>query len=491
MARGNNARIELAESEWVGAHRELSRLAALRARCDAEEGRALLRALRSAAHVHAGFGSFAEYVERLLGYRGRLTYEKLRVAEALERLPELAAALESGALHWSAARELTRVVAVDTQAAWLDVARGKSLRQIEALVAGASPGDVPGARGAPGAPGNAPAGSPRRHVLRFEVTGETFAAVREAVAQLRRTQGSPVDDDTTLLAMARALLGGPKNDGRSSYQISLSVCPSCGRGTQRASGERIEVSPEAVEMARCDAQQVALAPSDNSQVDDGSHAGRDIDATDLSFPRQPPANDGPVVLETDREAAIVAFPAAVQSRDTHVGEVEPSPSMGAATPQHRRAHSRTTQSVPPAVRRRVLHRDDHGCSVPGCRNALYLDLHHLTPRAEGGANLDENLVTLCGVHHRAAHAGELLIEGRPRRDLRFRHANGTPFGGSLDPRMLDANAKVFSALCKLGFREGEARSVLDDLRRQLDSRSLDTPALLRAALERLGARRAW
>jgi hypothetical protein len=116
-----------------------ARLTTARARSDAEEGRTLLRALRSAAHVHAGFGSFAEYVGKLFAHGARFTYEKRRVAEALERLPVLSAALEFGALHWSAARELTRVAAAETQAAWLDVARGKSLRQIEALVAGANP----------------------------------------------------------------------------------------------------------------------------------------------------------------------------------------------------------------------------------------------------------------------------------------------------------------------------------------------------------------
>jgi hypothetical protein len=57
--------------------------------------------------------------------------------------------------------------------------------------------------------------------------------------------------------------------------------------------------------------------------------------------------------------------------------------------QRGRVHHRTTQSVPPAARRRELHRDDHVCRVPGCRNALYLDLHHRMPRAEGGTNVDE------------------------------------------------------------------------------------------------------
>jgi hypothetical protein len=60
---------------WVEAHTELSRLARQRAALDAEEGRGLLCALRSAAHVHLGFGSFNEYIERFFGYKPRTTQE--------------------------------------------------------------------------------------------------------------------------------------------------------------------------------------------------------------------------------------------------------------------------------------------------------------------------------------------------------------------------------------------------------------------------------
>src|SRR5207244_11668610 len=81
------------QSEWVRAHEALSRLARGRAAADAEEGRWLLAALRSAAHVHLSFGSFGEYVERLFGYRPRSTQEKLRVVEAREELPAVADAL--------------------------------------------------------------------------------------------------------------------------------------------------------------------------------------------------------------------------------------------------------------------------------------------------------------------------------------------------------------------------------------------------------------
>src|SRR3954470_17593615 len=64
------------QSEWVVAHEALSRLARERAAADAEEGRWLLAALRSAAHVHLGFGSFSEYAERLFGYKPRSTQER-------------------------------------------------------------------------------------------------------------------------------------------------------------------------------------------------------------------------------------------------------------------------------------------------------------------------------------------------------------------------------------------------------------------------------
>ena len=98
MAGANIERNDVAgdESAWLQAHAALSRLVRERAAADAEEGRWLLAALRSAAHVHLGYGSFGEYIERLFGYKPRSTQEKLRVAEALEELPAIRHALETG-----------------------------------------------------------------------------------------------------------------------------------------------------------------------------------------------------------------------------------------------------------------------------------------------------------------------------------------------------------------------------------------------------------
>src|SRR5216684_2343690 len=57
------------QPDWQIAHDQLSRIAKERARLDCEEGGTLLRALRANVHLHLGFASFAEYIERLFGYR--------------------------------------------------------------------------------------------------------------------------------------------------------------------------------------------------------------------------------------------------------------------------------------------------------------------------------------------------------------------------------------------------------------------------------------
>jgi hypothetical protein len=66
--------------------------------------------------------SLNEHVGRL-GYGARLVQEKLRVAEALERLPAFAEALKQGQICWSALRELTRVATPETETEWLAAGR--------------------------------------------------------------------------------------------------------------------------------------------------------------------------------------------------------------------------------------------------------------------------------------------------------------------------------------------------------------------------------
>ena len=69
------------------------------------------------------------------------------------------------------------------------------------------------------------------------------------------------------------------------------------------------------------------------------------------------------------------------------------------------------QDVAPKVRRFVTLRDRKRCTVPGCRAARHIDVHHIGPRHLGGGHEPENLTLLCSGHHRALHEGRLVMTG--------------------------------------------------------------------------------
>ena len=73
---------------------------------------------------------------------------------------------------------------------------------------------------------------------------------------------------------------------------------------------------------------------------------------------------------------------------------------------------RKTRTIPPAIRR-ALNSRDGGCRFPGCTHQRYVDAHHIEHWADGGETKLSNLVTLCRLHHRLVHEGEILIETPP------------------------------------------------------------------------------
>lgn len=55
----------------------------------------------------------------------------------------------------------------------------------------------------------------------------------------------------------------------------------------------------------------------------------------------------------------------------------------------------------PSTRRLALVRDGHVCCE--CGAAGPLEVHHITPRSQGGSHRLDNLQTLCRYHHRLKH----------------------------------------------------------------------------------------
>src|SRR5690349_7682730 len=156
--------------DWKAVDGALRSIRRRRAALDAEEARWLREAERLEIWRPLGMVSVLDYMERVLGYSPHSAMERLRVARSLESLPMLEAELALGTLRFSAIRELTRVATSATEEAWRDRALGKNVRQIEELVAGHAQGDRPDDPVNP---------ELRRHVVKFELSGEIYARLRQ------------------------------------------------------------------------------------------------------------------------------------------------------------------------------------------------------------------------------------------------------------------------------------------------------------------------
>ncbi|HSK01293.1 MAG TPA: HNH endonuclease signature motif containing protein [Kofleriaceae bacterium] len=370
-------------AEWTRVDRKLRGIAARRATLDAEEARLLRYAEEIKLWRAFGFGSLLEYVERAMGYAPRTAVERLRVARAIAELPLIADALEGGALAHSAVRELSRVAIPETEDAWLEAARGKSLREIEAMVSGHKPGDLP-----------TDPTEPRFHrkTVTIELSPETYDLLRTMHKLAAEEHGQRLSDDELISSLFRRAYGdggaiggnvsddgaagrdvardasdGDASDGstngdrasagdaggrgasdgeghaRSSragapaYKIAIKQCPDCKRAWQFSGGRDMEVRPEVAEIAACDA--------------------------------------------------------------VHLG------SLDAPVPE------RMTTTVTPRKREQVLARDGYRCTVPGCRRNVGLDLHHIEYQSRGGGHELWNMISICSLHHKAVHFGKLVIRG--------------------------------------------------------------------------------
>jgi hypothetical protein len=191
------------------------------------------------------------------------------------------------------------------------------------------------------------------------------------------------------------------------------------------------------------------------------------------------------LVDVSAEVAAMAHCDGQNIGGAHVGAKTPeSATRDPVTGPKRPA--RATQAVPPATRRAVLRRDQHRCQVPGCRHSIFVDVHHIRPREEGGRHELDNLVTLCGAHHRASHSGELTVQGSASSGLSFRHADGTGYGGPVVAADAGVQAAAFRALRRLGFGERETRGALSQVAAHVGA---DTPleAIVRRALQLLSA----
>jgi hypothetical protein len=401
---------------WRDVDRRMRRLAARRGADAVEEAALLLAAERAGVHVYLGMASFVEYVERVLGYRPRTTLDRLRVARALEDLPATRAALAAGTISYSAVRELTRVASATDEAAWLARVADRTIREIEAMIAGRASGSHPD---------DPPDPERESRTLRLALPPHVYAMFLETRRHVETETGQRLSDGDLVAAICERALGthasppGDEDVHRAPYQVALTRCDRCDRAWQDADGQVLEVAPAVAAAAACDADEVGQ----------------------LGAP-EPPA---------------------------------------------------ITTTIPPRIRRAVLRRDHHRCTIPGCRRARNLHIHHIEHRADGGGHCMSNLTTCCSTHHLAHHDGRLVIAGQAPDRLRFIHADGRPYGSAPTPAdELYESARV--ALCNLEHAPSVVAAALETVRAHMGAgATLDEilRAGLRACTAKPASRRQW
>lgn len=436
--------------EWREIDRQLRRIARRRGELDADELMWLARAERAELHRQLGMASMLEYVERVLGYGPKAGRDRLRVARKLEELPLLAAALDAGQLPFSAVRELSRFVITKTEEEWLDVTRGKCLREIEELSSGRQPGDRPGDPVNPDL---------RMRPISLDLTPPTYSLYLDARRRLEEELGHSLTDDEMVYALCSTVLdparrrtdpedsasrpapelGVSASDGSdvvpsavntsatpaaprvAPYQIALMVCRYCDRAWHDATGRSIDMPPSTLEMALCDAQ--------------------------------------------------------------HIGDVD--------CDQPARAY----QQIPPAVARMVLRRDRGRCCVPGCRSSRWIHIHHIVSRELGGTNDPSNLVCLCSSHHQSLHRNQISLTGTAPEALvfdlrRFEPPPPTPVATATPSpptyAVEDTSVLAHQVLVEMGFKPKEARAALERAMPHVGRADLE--ALVRRALRELTIR---
>jgi hypothetical protein len=85
---------------------------------------------------------------------------------------------------------------------------------------------------------------------------------------------------------------------------------------------------------------------------------------------------------------------------------------------------RRSRVVPAAMRRALEQRDEGRCRFPGCENRSWVDAHHIVHWAHGGKTKLDNLILLCGRHHRLVHEGGFGVARKPDGSLCFRRPDG-------------------------------------------------------------------
>ena len=333
----------------------------------------------------SGMQSCAHWLNWKCGIALGAAREKVRVARALENLAKVSAAMASGRLSYSKAREITRVGNAANEDYLLSIAEHGTAAHVERLV---------------------------RAYRRCQEAEELS---REQRQQQRRRVSFRYDDDGSLIltchlpaevgalvmkALDLAIEGLPVHDDVPAGTSRRVVPFSARRADALARVAESFLAHDVLESpARIGSRSWCTSPP-------RLFAGRRRLLRNRARPFHRCRDRAPLLLRRQRRYAHRRR----RRRPLNVG--------------------RKTRTVS-APLRRLLTARDKGCRFPGCCNARYIDMHHIKHWANGGETKLSNLISLCRFHHRAVHEGGFNVEMLDDGVLRVVRPDGRPLDSVL------------------------------------------------------------
>jgi Domain of unknown function (DUF222) len=366
VVRGSDT--ETAPTAWI--EREIGELAAHIAAATCRWLELVAEFDRRGGHEAWGFHSCGAWIAWRCSIDPRSAREHVRVARSLGELPLVRERFGRGELSYSKVRAMTRVATPEIEAELVEMARFATAAQLDRIVRGYRRAvSLESAEAA--------------HRNRF------LACEWEEGGSLRiRGRLSPEDGALFLKSIESARDAirrreepdspGRVNDADALMEVAENAL--AGDGDVRSAGERHQV------VVHADAS--ALAST-------GAQAGCGIEG------------GPPICAETTRRLACDASLVPVLHGPKGALDV-----------------GRKTRAIPPAMRRALGIRDDGHCQFPGCENTKWVDAHHIVHWAHRGETKLDNLVLLCGHHHRLVHEGGFGLAREGSGKLAFRRPDG-------------------------------------------------------------------
>jgi 5-methylcytosine-specific restriction endonuclease McrA len=320
---------------------------------------------RRKLHLKQGFSSMFDYCTAGLGYSEPAAFRRIRTARCVARFPEVYGLLESNEVSLNSVARVSRVLTAANKDALLTRIRGKSQREVEAIVAEHEPcarfRDVV-----------------RPVVLRVSTQPAASAGVPTIATGAPEARTVPsLLDATENAAEVGATLAGARENGRDDACEKSAYFPREGdlHPTGLTTERRVQFQFAASEAFREKFERVKS----------------------LAWHRLPANASLEQVFELALDALIARHdPRARRERRLARGE--------ARVVRSRQANS-GSRYLAASVKEEVFTRDEGQCAFIGsngrrCESRHALQIDHIKPFARGGTSTVDNLRLLCAYHNR-------------------------------------------------------------------------------------------